>query len=362
MSVYQEEYTIPDLIDDTIQSLKFFPSKEKNILSSGGFDSKLRFFDINYQLYNSSQNAKFESKLVNIIENPSPILSLSFGNNLSIFTGCSDGSINFIDLNKNSLYTINKHNSGCKEVVYINDYNLLISGGWDGNLKLIDLRNGNVVSNYQFDNKIYSVSYNKNLLVVGMSQFVLAYFDLTYLQKGLFRPEIVFKSHLNEHIRKVVVFSDGKKFAEASIEGRVAIKNVNLNQAPKLDLEFKKYSLKGEEDFAFKAHREQINDDLINYQINDMCVNPIDDTLCTVGGDSAYRIWDINKKSKITERPKELLDKIPLTSCDINQNGNILAIASGYDWSLGANSASNYPRPKISLRYLKDKERYYSSF
>ena len=44
-----EDHLVPVLIDDTVQTLKFFPSKDINYLASGGWDSKLRLFEINYQ-------------------------------------------------------------------------------------------------------------------------------------------------------------------------------------------------------------------------------------------------------------------------------------------------------------------------
>ena len=44
MNNSNDDYLIPVSIDDTVQCLKFFPSKEINYLVSGGWDSKLRLF------------------------------------------------------------------------------------------------------------------------------------------------------------------------------------------------------------------------------------------------------------------------------------------------------------------------------
>ena len=47
----------------------------------------------------------------------------------------------------------------------------------------------------------------------------------------------------------------------------------------------------------------------------------------------------------------------PLTCCEYNQLGNLLALAQGYDWSKGAINANKYSRPKILVHYLPKEER-----
>ena len=116
-----EEYLIPVLIDDTVHCMRFFPSKDINYLASGGWDSKLRLFEIKYQIYNQNSSedfVKITSEQKNVCKHQSPILSISWqGNSGGIFTGCIDGSINYIDFQKNIYTKLGEHKNGCREVL-----------------------------------------------------------------------------------------------------------------------------------------------------------------------------------------------------------------------------------------------------
>ena len=359
------EYFIPQQIDDTIQCLKFIPTPNANYLATGGWDCKLRVFNINYSVINQSlaqEDAQISSNFEFGHQHNSQIFSLSWeGNTGRIFTGCADGSVNYLDMQKNSLNTIGRHKHPCKEVIYHQNYNILISGGYDGVVKIFDIRSGNEVCNYQFENKVYTMSCEKDLLVVGMSELKMAYFNLAKLQNKIFKPEIIFNSHLRFQTRKVTVFPDGKGFAEGSIEGRVAIKNIrDLNNPPPVNNDNGTIMGKdeqGKEDFAFRCHRKGKDNPLV-YSINDIAFNPVYGTFCTVGSDGIYSIWDKMKRSRLHERT-EVNDNVPLTACDYNSTGNLLAFAVGYDWSRGAEAAKEYNSNsnKIGIHYLPLKQR-----
>lgn len=359
MNNNNDEYLIPVSIDDTVQCLKFFPSKEINYLASGGWDSKLRLFEIKYEVsqnYNR-ENATISASQINECQHQSPILSISWkGNSGTLFTGCVDGSINYIDPQKNQFNKIGQHNSGCKDVIYNNNYNILMTGGWDGALKLWDLRSPNPFTTYQFNNKIYSMSYNNNLLVVALSELVMSYFNLEKLQKSQFEPEIIFNSHLNEQTRKVAIFNDGRGFVQAAVNGRVAVKHISFYSKPKMN---QQYGIQDDKDFSFKCHRQARDGYAYIYTINDICINPVYGTVCTAGGDGVYSIWDLQQKMRIHEKKLDNnnLEPNPLTCCEYNQMGNLLALAQGYDWSKGAINASKYSRPKIYVHYLQKDER-----
>ena len=353
-----EDHLIPVLIDDSISCLKFFPSKEINYLSSGGWDSKLRLFEIQYQIINQSylyEKVQIDSKQINICQHKSPILSMAWlGNSGAIITGCVDGSVNYVDIQKNSFNKIGQHNNGCKEVLYLDNYNLIMTGGWDGKLNVWDFRSPDPICSYQFNNKIYTMSCGNNLLVLGLSELVMAYFNLQNLQKNIFKPELFFYSHLREQTRKVAAFNNDTGFIEGSIEGRVAVKFINLNFTPNINKDTN--CIQSEKDFAFRCHRDIKNGICYVYPINDICINPIYGSVCTAGGDAKYSIWDLQDKSKINER-ENVDDKCPLTSCNYNSVGNLLAYASGYDWSKGAEYAKEYIRPKIFIHYLQNNHR-----
>ena len=156
------DYYIKDQIDDTIQCMKFFPINNLDFLATGGWDSQLRIFNINYNIINNNlqtETAQITSKLESSIKHNSPIFSLSWeGNSGRIFTGCADGSINIVDIAKKSILTIGNHQKACKEVIYHEIYKILLTGGWYGVVNLFDLRQQNPIFSYKFYNKVYTMS------------------------------------------------------------------------------------------------------------------------------------------------------------------------------------------------------------
>ena len=361
-SYENEDHLIPVLIEDTIQCLRFFPSKNINYLASGGWDSKLRIFEINYQIMsqNSTQDfVKIISEEKNVCQHQSPILSLAWmGTSGALLTGCIDGSINYIDCQKNTFSKLGEHPGGCKEVLYVDKYDIILTGGWDGQVKIWDLKSKDPICTYQFYNKVYSMAYARNLFVVALSENVMAYFNLDNLQKNKFEPELIYSSHIKAHIRKVVVMNEGNCYLEGSSEGRIAVKFVNFYGKPPI-IGGDNYGINTDnKDYAFKCHREpRPIDNLVQvYPINDMSVNPIYGSVASAGGNGKVVIWDIMEKSRIYERDK-FEDKTPITAVEFNKNGDLLAFASGYDWSRGANFAHLYTRPKIFIHYVQKNQR-----
>ena len=365
MAFNSKDYIIPDQIEDTIQCMKFIPTQNANYLATGGWDNKLRIFNINYNVINTgsaSEDAQISSNLEYGFQHNSPIFSLSWeGNTGRIFTGCADGSVNVLDMAKKNLSTLGNHKNACKEVIYHPNYNILLTGGWDGVVNIFDFRSSGPVCSYQFENKIYTMSCVKDLFVVGLSEIKIGIFNLAKLQNQIFKPELIFNSHLKYQTRKVCVFPDGKGFAEGSIEGRVAIKNIrDLNNLPPINSETGTLMGKDEQnkdDFAFRCHRNTKSNPPLVYAVNDIAFNNAYGTFCTVGSDGIYSIWDKQQRSRLYERV-DTQDKLPLTTCDYNSNGNLLAFSAGYDWSRGAEAAKEYNQgAKIGIHYLIPNQR-----
>ena len=139
--------------------------------------------------------------------------------------------ISLLDLsNPNKGTQIGKHDLGAKEVYWVNNMNCLVSGGWDGRLCFWDPRQPNTPAMY-FDlgKKIYTMSMVYPLLVIGMSDRVCTYFNLTKVGGTGFGPEVKFESHLKYQTRAIAVFPEANGYGISSIEGRVAIKYIDWN-------------------------------------------------------------------------------------------------------------------------------------
>ena len=358
----------PIPIEDTITSVKFYPSESIDYLGAASWDHKFRLFEIKYTTINKitypyEEEAKFESKLISNIKNQSPILCFDWRNNSSnAILGSGDGSINIIDIQKNSIQKIGQHSGLVKEVIsYDTDNNIIFSGGTDGIINVYDIRIGNLITSCKLKNKVFSMSQGGRLLVCGFSECVCGYFDLMKFNKTNFQPDVLYSSKLKEQTTKIRLLRNNIGYAQGNIAGRVTIKYIDLYTIPKFEND---KTLNSEKDFCFKCHWKlnSTENRLKLFPINDIAMNPKYGSMCTVGGDGQFCFWDPAEKARIGDRSFELkpMDNginVPLTACNYNQKSTILAYASGYDWTLGMGNVGNYVSPKVYVHYLSKKEK-----
>ena len=96
----------------------------------------------------------------------------------------------FFRYGKKNLSTIGNHKNACREVIYHPNYNILLTGGWDGVVNIFDFRSSGPVCSYQFENKVYIMSSVKDLFVVGLSEIKIGIFNLAKLQNQMCKPEL----------------------------------------------------------------------------------------------------------------------------------------------------------------------------
>lgn len=336
------DYYLPETIEDTISSIKFHPNNQSNILSTCGWDSKVRLWTI------MNQGAQIKSNANTIFQLDNPLLSLCWqGDTPSLFTSSTDGTITHIDITKGQKSLLGKHDSGCKEVVFIPRFGILISGGWDGKVNIWDLRLNIPVMSYGYSHKVYTMSASNDLLVIGLSERAVSYFNLGKLQQKQFQSEALFESHLKHQTKKVCCFPNGDGYAIGGIDGRLAIKNVNLNLPPKIQ----DGGMTSENDFAYKCHRVTTVTPNEVYPVNDIAFNQRYGTFATVGGDGSYVMWDKDSKTRLAFG--QLQNKCPITACEYSFNGDLFAYAAGYDWEKGIGGDGEFI-PKIGIHYCSD--------
>lgn len=360
---------------DSISQLRFFPDPQQNFLLAGSWDCKSSVFQINYQVnpnnnnnfygynnYNNNNNgpnAQINSNLVYQETFNCPVLSVCWSRgSTNYFSGLTDGSILISDPQKKIHSLFGKHEIGCKELCWSDELGVLISGGWDSRLCLWDPRSPNGVPALQYNlpKRVVSMSCEKGLLVVAMTERKISIFNLLNVRRyNSLNPEYTCNSHLRYQTRKVACFPNGNGYAIASIEGRIAIKNINFGTPPDINKETGTASMK--DDYAFRCHRVTVTANLRNiiqiYPVHDLAFNPYG-TFVSAGGDGNYIIWDKDKKSKIKGAGNG--QKIPLTAIAISANGQLLSYAMGYDWAKGVNGDPRQP-PSIGVHYLTEKER-----
>lgn len=354
------DYKLPNPPSDSVSSIKFYPDQNNHVVLAGSWDNKCTVWNINCQVYPSSfgieqnENAQINANTISQNDYKEPVLSVSWQQGeKNYFTGTCDGSIYITDLNTNTISTIGKHTSGCKEVLWDPYLKVLFTGGWDSYLYLWDIRNpGHPAMQYQLPERVISMSSKNNFLVVATQQKKLCYFNLDRVRNmSTLNPELTSNSHLKFQTRKVACFSDGRGYAIGSIEGRVAIKNVLIN-GPLPEINKDNGTASAKDDYAFRCHRTTNNPPEV-YAVNDIAFNPKYGTFVTAGGDGCFTLWDKDNKSKLKTSKSE---NISITACDISESGILLAYAQGYDWSRGINGDPKIA-PKIGIHYLQPKER-----
>lgn len=346
------DYIIPDIIDDTMEQIRFIPSKNAFHLASVGWDCRLRVWNLSYSPSGmQGTTAQIQSSLIFNNQLPDPLLSLSWqGESTNIFTGSCDGTINMFDLNQGKNIPVGKHEIGCKELIWVPGFNCLLSGGWDGQLCFWDLRQQTPVLNYNLGKKVYTMSLSNSLLVVGMEGRTVSYFNLQKAQQR-FAPEATFESHLKYQTRCISTFPEGDGYAIGSIEGRVAIKYVDLNKQPEINPETK--SMNAKDDFAFRCHRSGEQQSEV-FPVNSIAFNLTYGTFCTGGGDGSWIIWDKDSRSRLKQGFHS--DRAPITALDYSGNGDLMAYASGYDWAKGI-AYENSCQPKLTIHYCPDSDK-----
>lgn len=100
-------------------------------------------------------------------------------------------------------------------------------------------------------------------------------------------------------------------YASSSIEGRVAVEWFNSSD----ESQARKY--------AFKCHRQQVEDVDVVYPVNSLAFHPIYGTFATGGGDGVVAIWDALAKRRIRIYPK-LASSVAAMS--FSSDGKYLAI------------------------------------
>lgn len=121
--------------------------------------------------------------------------------------------------------------------------------------------------------------------------------------------------------------ADGKGFVIGSIEGRCGVNNYDTKRTDK----------NSGADYCFKCHRQEKAETKTAdvWSVNGFAFNSKYNTLLSYGSDGSYCNWNIHTKSKYSAKKEPF--PAPITAGDFSEAGNIIAFATGYDWSKGAN-------------------------
>jgi cell cycle arrest protein BUB3 len=200
------------------------------------------------------------------------------------------------------------HTSGVKSVVYSKQHNLLVSAAWDSTLHIhhggAPDENAPRPAKIELPSKPHALDLSTTKLVVVMASRALYIYELSSLSQALKslagQSPAVLKTEPWQHresslkfmTRAVSCMPNDEGYATSSIEGRVAVEWFD----PSNDSQARKY--------AFKCHRQPVDDVDVVYPVNSIAFHPVHGTFATGGGDGVVAIWDAVAKRRIRIYPK----------------------------------------------------------
>ncbi|CEG36002.1 mitotic checkpoint [Plasmopara halstedii] len=270
------------------------------------------------------------------LELGSPILSCCYGQTeVEAFAGGLDCTLKQIDLNTRHVTQLSTHAAAVRRVGYSSELGLIVSGGWDGAVRVFDVRNGNnaQIHESKLPGKVFGLDVRRHMLAVATSERQVSVFDL----RNLAQPLVSKESPLKYQLRCVNVFSDLTGYALASIEGRVALEYFDDDPSHKRS-------------YAFKCHRGKVDEQTLVYPVNCIAFHPTYGTFATGGCDGIVNLWDGANKKRITH-----LRQYPtsIAAMDFNHDGSVLAIAASYTYEQGE---KDHPNDSIFLHTVQDSE------
>lgn len=124
-------------------------------------------------------------------------------------------------------------------------------------------------------------------------------------------------------------------YATASTEGRIAVEYFDPSPASQ------------SQKYAFKAHRQTIDEIDHVWPVNALAFHPIHNTFASGGSDSTVSIWDHKVKKRLKQYKAY---RAPVSSLAWNCDGGKLAVGVGYTWDEGEEGVKGAERPGIFIR------------
>jgi mRNA export factor len=319
-----------DDFKDTVQMMKFNPSLQNDYLAACSWDKVLKLWSLTYD----NSGVQVAPPLTQTYE--SNLISLCWLPDQGVFTGSTNGSIYYLDPTNPSIMEVGKHDIGVSSLCYLTDMNVLVSSGWDGYIKFWDLKSPNPCLQIDLGKSITTMSMSYPLLVIGLQNRQICYFDLTKLTGTNFTYTALYSSPLKQETKVISTFPDGKGYVIGGYESKVAVQHIEVNGYP----DVRNGILYNPKDYSFNCHYMEYSQyggntskSIHTFPINDIAFNYKYETFCTAGGDGSWVIRD--KDNRTVLRAGFYNERIPMTAVDYNWKGDILAYACGNDWNKG---------------------------
>lgn len=244
--------------------------------------------------------------------------------------GC-DKTVKATNLQTNQTITVGQHDQPVQGVFEYPEKNMVVSGSWDGVIKLWDMRQQGAVMPIPLQQKLWAMDFRGHILgAIGNTTNVYV-FDVS---KPSQKPVQTLQTKLKCQLRSIGLFRDLKGLAVGGIEGRCHIIHFS-------DLKDKT--------FQFKCHRISEAGTTKVFPVNVIDFNQ-GHVFVTAGAEGGMTFWD--KDYKVRTQAFESV-KQPIVDASFNPTGKLFAYAIGYDWHKGYKHGSECAN-KIMVHSITD--------
>ncbi len=314
------DFEAPSGPSDGVSSVSWSPTS--NMLTATAWDNTIRCWEVHVSQGPIEAGSTRPRTVINSMEpkamltQAAPILCSAWsGDGGKVAFAGLDKTVKIWDLAAGGKETVlGQHDHAVKEVAYINELNLVVTGSWDKTLRYWDGRQPTAALTVPLPERCYGLSVVHPMLVVITADRHILMYNLSSPQQPFGKQE----SLLKRQLRTVACFPDASGFAYGSIEGRVGIHFVNQPAS----------------NFAFKCHRvaAAAGNSTDIYPVNGISFHREYGTFATGGSDGVYNFWDKDEKSKVGDFKRS---NLPITCCSFSAQGNLFAYGNCYDWSQG---------------------------
>lgn len=308
---------------DSVSSVRFSPTNPSHLLVSS-WDTTVRFYDIAA----NEQKTKFDHRAA--------VLACCWADPSRAYSGGLDTSVRELQLETEKISHLGQHSDSISSMNYSRESNVLITGSWDRTVRFWDPRASSPQqASHDLPERVYYMDLVNHTLVVAMASRLFHIYDIRKMDS----PAQTRESSLKFMTRALGCMVDGQGYATASVEGRIAVEYFDPNP----QVQEKKY--------AFKCHRQTIDDVDHVWPVNALAFHPVYNTFVSAGSDGVVSIWDHKSKKRLRQYPK-YHSAVP--SVGFNCDGTKLAVGVSYTWEEGEEGAKTAQRPSVFVRTTGD--------